>query len=190
MKTLTSTPKWDILTQVIAIGAKITLEMNQSIERSKSGWSNLLKGCALLAVLAVVGIIVLLIYLMRMPAMKSIMDCRTNIVAVGEAIGRYHDATGNYPSDLHAIEKDYLANRSVLRCPLDKSNSEESSYKYHRPLANSGGRFIMLECGRHSLGKDMPISRLIFLKNGTVDMENPDMKKILENERKKTSGTH
>ena len=166
------------------------MEIDQSNERSKSGWSKLLKGCAVLAVLAVVGLIALLIYLMRMPAMKAIMDCRTNIVAVGEAIGRYHDATGNYPSDLQAIEKDYLANRSVLHCPLDKSKSRESSYTYHRPSANSGDRFIMLECNRHSLGKDMPISRLIFLKNGTVDMENPDMKKILENERKKASGAH
>ena len=166
------------------------MEMNVSNERSKSGCSKLLKGCAVTAVLVVVGLILLLIYLMRMPKMQSIMDCRTNIVAVGEAIGRYHDATGNYPSDLRAIEKDYLVDRSVLHCPLDKSNRRESSFTYHRPLANSGDRFIMLECRRHSLGKDMPISRLIFLKNGTVDMENPDMKKLLENERKKVSGTH
>lgn len=144
--------------------------------KSSSGGSNLLKGCAIVAAMAIVGLIVLLVYLVRMPTVQSIMKCRMNMVAVGDAIGRYHDATGAYPADLHAIEKEYLTDRSVLRCPLDKSKDNKPSYAYHRPGANSGDRFIMLECNRHRFGKEMPVSKLMLLKDGTIEMEKPDLK--------------
>lgn len=155
------------------------------IDKGSRGPSKLLKGCAIVGILAIVGLIVLLMYLMKMPSVKFIRECRMNMAAVGEAIGRYHDSTGDYPQDLRAIEKEYLADRSVLRCPLDKSKGDEPSYTYHRPGAKAGEKFVMMECNRHRLSKDMPVSKLVLYRNGIVEMEKPDMKKVMDEQDKK-----
>lgn len=155
------------------------------IDHVSKGPSRLFKGCAIVGVLAIVGLIMLLMYLMKMPSIRDIMLCRTNMVSVGNAIGRYYDFTGSYPTNLSDIKKEYLANPAVLRCPLDKSEDNKPSYKYNRPGPNAGDKFVILECDRHRLMKDMPVSKLILYKNGMVEMEKPDMKAIEEKNRKK-----
>lgn len=110
----------------------------------------------------------LLLYAMRMPAVRGMLGCQSNLMEVGGALRRYSDLHGSYPRDLSAIEKDYLKDPSVLRCPLDRDPSGVSSYIYHRPGANAKGDFVVLVCTRHRFSRDTPRTQLVYLKKGAV----------------------
>jgi hypothetical protein len=120
-----------------------------------------------------VGVLILLIYLGRLPFVQDIVKCRTNMADVGAALQRFCDVNGRYPAQLVDLERDYLKDPTVLRCPLDKSSDSNTSYTYHRPKASSPADFVVLECTRHRLAKDMPRTKLLLHKDGNVTVENP-----------------
>jgi hypothetical protein len=110
----------------------------------------------------------LLLYAMRMPAVRGMLKCQSNLMEVGGALRRYADLHGSYPRDLSAIEKDYLKDPSVLRCPLDRNSGGVSSYIYHPPGPNAKGDFVVLVCTRHRFSRDTPATQLVYLKKGVV----------------------
>ena len=147
------------------------MELDTNVNGSAPGCSRPLKGCAIIAAIAFVGVIALLIYMSRMPVVQDVVTCRMNMTAIGAALDRYHDVHNSYPRSLDEMKKDYLKNPSVLRCPLDKSSGTETSYIYHRPKAGYPPSFIVLECCRHKLAKDAPISKMKLRKDGKIILD-------------------
>jgi len=141
------------------------LSINQDPYGGMWRWTRPLKACAVLAALAMIGLIVMLVVVAKMPTVRSLAVCRTNMAAIGQAIRRYHDVNDAYPASLSQLRGVYLKDNSVLRCPLDKSEGDSPSYTYRRPSESSPATFQMLECDRHRLRKDVSISRIILQKN-------------------------
>ncbi len=165
------------------------METEQLTNRGPRGCRRLLIGCGVVTALIIAGFAALLIYTLRMPSARELLRCRDDMIAVGDALRRYEDVNGSYPPDLQALEKDYLKDPSVLRCPLDKSPSSQTSYIYHRPGPNAKGDFVVLECCRHRIRGDVPVSRLLILKDGTFNIETPSLQQqVKEMERRKDGG--
>ena len=148
-----------------------------SDNQSQSGCRKPLIACAVITALVIAAVVVLLIYLSRMPIVVNTWTCRRNMTEINDALRRYYDVNDVYPPDLDTLEKDYLKDKSVLRCPLDKSPGSAPSYVYHRPGPNSHGGFVVLECSLHRLGSDEPVTKLVLLKNGDVNVERVQLKK-------------
>ncbi|MCL5105111.1 MAG: hypothetical protein M1133_13490 [Armatimonadetes bacterium] len=140
----------------------------------RSGCSKPVKGCAIVAALLCLAFVILLVYVARMPSVHSLIKCRENMAAVGDAIRRYHDVNNSYPPDLEILKKDYLKNPSVLRCPVDKSIGDKPSYTYHVPPAGAKGDFVALECERHLLGPGMPPMKLRLHLDGNLELVKPN----------------
>lgn len=145
------------------------------------GCSRPMKGCMVTIGIALIGLMALLFYASRMPAVREIVQCRDNMTQIGAAIGRYHDVNGTYPADLLVLKKEYIKDQSILRCPLDKSPGNAPSYSYHKPVPGSRGHFAMLECDRHRMSKEIPPYKMIFRKDGSLEIKNP----VLQRKTKK-----
>jgi hypothetical protein len=162
------------------------VEMNLPEPRTPRGCSRPLKACAVILALVVVAVILLFWYALRMPAMRALVQCQTNMMAVGQALQRYEDVNGVYPKDLDTLKKDYLKDDSVLRCPLVKPDEEGSCYIYHRPGPGADDKFVILECDLHKTRGEVPIKKLQLLKDGTVNAEGlPLDEAIKESEKRK-----
>ena len=148
-----------------------------SDNQSQSGCRKPLTACAVITALVIAAVVTLLIYLFRLPVVVSMRACQTNMIEINDALRRYYDVNGVYPPDLDTLEKDYFKDKSVLRCPLDKSPGNAPSYVYHRPSPNAPGDFVVLECSLHRLGPNEPIPKLVLLKNGHVTVERLQSKK-------------
>ncbi|MHB9037181.1 MAG: hypothetical protein ACYC64_10970 [Armatimonadota bacterium] len=155
-----------------AIVAGMEMENNQDRKPLGCAWP--LRGCAIAVGVVFTGLMILLIYLARMPVVQDIVSCRTNMIEIGAALQRYYDVNGTYPERLVDLKKDYLKKPSVLHCPLDKSSDSDTSYIYHRPKPDSPASFVVLECNRHRLGKDMPFTKLLLRKDGNITVEKPE----------------
>lgn len=154
------------------------MESDNQRVRSSSGCIKPLRACSVIALLLVIVVIGLLIYAMKIPSIQVMLKCRDNMTQVGEALQRYHSVNNSYPVDLRVIEKEYLKDKSVLRCPSDKSANDESSYIYNRPPANAKGTFVILECDRHRARRDMPPSKLKLMINGAF--KSPSMREAMD----------
>ncbi|MCE5314701.1 MAG: hypothetical protein ABFD49_02980 [Armatimonadota bacterium] len=132
------------------------------------GCAWLLRGCAVVVGIAFAGLMALLIYVSRMHTVQDIAKCRDNMIAIGAALDRYNDVNGKYPEQLVDLKRDYLKKPSVLRCPVDKSAGCDTSYIYHRPKPDSQDDFVVLECNRHRLRKDVPLTKLLLHKDGNI----------------------
>ena len=150
----------------------------------RTGCSRPLKACALILALLAIAFIATLIYMIRLPVVRSLVKCQSNMMAISAAIKRYNDVNGAYPPNLMALKKDYLKAPSVLRCPLSELGSDKPSYIYHRPGPNAPDDFAILECKLHKLRPDVPISKLQLLKNGTIRPVTPKFKEVLREQSK------
>lgn len=144
------------------------MEVRRGDLGERPGCSRPAKACAITLVAVVALFLGLMFYAFRMPVVRGVVRCQTNMREIGDALRRYNDVNRSYPRDLESMSKDYLKDPSVLRCPLDRSPSEAPSYIYHRPDSSSPGSFVVLECRHHDLGRDLPPSTLVYMKNGTV----------------------
>lgn len=147
------------------------MEVNNANPK-QPGCSLLLKSCLVITALVIGLFMAGMIYMIRMTSVRSIATCKENMLEVGAAVQRYKDVNGRRPMDLNTLRKDYLGNASVLRCPLDKTTGDAPSYAYNR---RSTGAHVMLECDRHRLRKDMPVSKLVVRGDGTFDMVSPTL---------------
>ena len=138
---------------------------------STKGCSRPFKACLAVLILVAAAFIGLLIYAIRMPAIRGLVKCQSNMIEIGAALRRYADLHGSYPADLSAIRREYLKDPGVLRCPLDTSPSDRPSYIYHRPKPNSGPDFVVLVCTHHRFSPETPPARLVYLKRGVVKLE-------------------
>jgi len=112
------------------------------------GCSKALKGCLVITTI-LLGLFIAAVFLAtRIPSVRASGECMSNMQEVAAAISRYEDVEGRRPSDLKLLAKDYLEDRSVLRCPLDGSVGDTPSYAYNPKARGSG---VMLECDRHKL---------------------------------------
>lgn len=166
------------------------MELENSNRRNLPGCGRPLKGCAVVFGLIFLLFVVFMFWMFKNPNIQGILNCRNNMEEVSAAISRYHQATGEYPPNLEALKTEYLRSARVLRCPLDKSRSDEPSYIYHRPSSKDKDDFIVLECDRHKLRSDFPLSRLLCLKDGSFKMINPSYKETLQNERMNQKGNN
>lgn len=141
------------------------MEVNSDNSRPP-GCGMALKGCLIVTALVMGLFIAGLLYFSRVPSVKAIHVCGTNLQEVAAAISRYNDVAGHRPPNLRALAKQYLRDPAVLRCPLDKSPGGAPSYTYN-PRAGDGQ--VMLECDRHRLKQDLPNSKLRVLGNGRFE---------------------
>jgi hypothetical protein len=144
---------------------------------SKSGCRKPLTACAVITALVIAVVVGLLIYLFRMPVIVNMRACQSKMIEINDALRRYYDVNGEYPPDLRTLEKDYIKDKSVLRCPLDKSPGNAPSYVYHRPGRNAPGDFVVLECSLHRLARNEPVIKLVLLKNGRPTVERLQLRK-------------
>ena len=164
------------------------MEIKQTETKNILRLTTPLRACAVIVALAVVGLIVMLVMLAKMPAFQDIVVCKSNMTEVASAIKRYYDVNNKYPANLDDLKKEYIKDKSILKCPLDKSEGDESSYKYIIPERKSKDTFIVLECDRHKLRPDMGYSKIVLYKNGEVEIINPTIKETIkyqENMKKK-----
>jgi hypothetical protein len=160
------------------------LSENQGMYGGLWQWTRPLKACAVLAALAMIGLITMLVVLARMPAVRSLAVCREHMAALGGALGRYNDVNDTYPENLNQLRGVFLKDDKVLRCPLDKSQGDAPSYTYRRPNSSSPDTFPMLECDRHRLRRDIPVSKLILQKNQEFTVSIPTLDKPKEKRRR------
>ncbi len=146
----------------------ITLELENNNIKSMPGCSAPVRGCVIVLAAALVMLIGSLVWMLRMPTVKTMWKCRDNIIAIGAALERYNTVNGKYPAKLSDLKKEYLTDPSVLRCPLDKSEKDATSYTYNRPGPGSPDDFIVLECHRHKISEDLPQTSLRLLKSGRL----------------------
>lgn len=151
------------------------MEQDHYDTRSTISCSKPLIGCGIAAGIAVALVLGMLLYLLRMPVIRSVMACRSNMTELGRALERYHDVNHEYPADLIALKKEYLKDPKVLECPLD-TDGGEPSYTYHRPGPDAPDDFVVLECSRHRLEAGAEPSTLKLLKNGSVTVESAHSK--------------
>ncbi len=144
------------------------MEPKQYDSESVFGCSRPVKACLVVIVALAALFIGLLTYTLKMPAVQGMVRCRSNMMDIGAALKRYHDANGRYPADLGEIRAEYLKDPSVLRCPQARSSDGESSYVYHRPPSGARGSFVILECRNHRFSPKTPRSTLVYLKSGIV----------------------
>jgi len=142
-----------------------------------------MKGCLITTAVVLLLFMVAVYYFSRLPSVQSIQRCEANMQQIADAISRYDDVNGRRPADLKALQKEYLAKRAVLRCPLDRSPGDASSYAYH---PNAGDREVMLECDRHKLRGDMPRSRLVVYGDGSLKIVNPGIREAMDEARKRS----
>lgn len=143
------------------------MELNSNnTNRNAAGCSKPLKACSVIVVVCMLAVIGLLIYAMQLKPIRIMLKCRNNITEVGAALDRYHTVNGEYPPDLETLKKEYLKDPNVLKCPLDKSSGDKSSYIYNRPSSSSKDTFVILECDRHKASRDLPPSKLKLMVNG------------------------
>jgi len=156
-----------------------------------TGCAPYLKGCLIVVAVLIVAFLGLLIYVLQMKPVRDLAQCKVNMETIGEALRRYNDVNGEYPTDLKPIAKDYLKDDSVLYCPLSTNRRRETSYTYHRPGASAKDDFVVLECARHKLRPDVPASKILLLRSGGVIAESPSFREFMrENEkRSKKKGT-
>ena len=154
--------------------------MDQNINNAQpaKGCSKYFKGCLIITAVMMAAIIGLFIYAMNLPAIQVMLECRDNMTQVGEALERYHSVNSTYPPDLETLKKEYLKDPSVLKCPLDKSGGNKSSYIYHKPPENAADTFVILECDRHSMGHNMPPSKLKLMING--EFKSPSFQEAMD----------
>lgn len=148
------------------------MELDHYNTRSTIGCSRPLIGCGIAAALVVVLVLGMLVYLLRMPAIRSVMTCRSNLTELGRALQRYYDVNHEYPASLGDLEREYLKDTQVLRCPLDIGPTKRG-YVYHRPGPDSPDNFVVIECGRHKLKPGAPRSTLKLLKSGAIAVQTP-----------------
>ncbi len=149
-------------------------ELDQYDTGNAPGCSRALKTCAVVALVLVALCIGAIIWVLRTPAVRGVLTCRANMVEVGQALERYHKVNAEYPSDLRSLEKEYLSDTSVLRCPLDKSRPDGPSCRYNRPGPHAKDDFVILQCDRHSLKPDTPATALTLRKDGTFEAKTPN----------------
>ncbi len=92
----------------------------------------------------------LLVILSQIPSVRSKVQCKSNMTAISLALQRYYWPNEGFPDSLETLRKDYLKDPKVLRCPLDKSPGDKSSYTYIKPAANASNDVIVLRCDRHN----------------------------------------
>lgn len=58
-------------------------------------------------------------------------ECKANLTAIGEALGRYaEDNEGRYPDSLAELTPDYVERPAVLHCPLKEGGSPGAGYLF------------------------------------------------------------
>lgn len=124
-----------------------------------------------------------MVYVMRLPSIHAMQQCASNLQEVGAAISRYEDVNDRRPAKLRELEKQYLSDASVLRCPLDKSPGNEPSYTYNPKATDSQ---VMMECDRHRLKRDMPKSKLQVLGDGTFKTVSPSISDAMKEAEKQS----
>jgi|LSQX01.2.fsa_nt_gb hypothetical protein len=145
------------------------------------GCSAPLKGCLIVSAIVMALFLVALIHFSRMPSVHAIGTCKYNLQELAAAVSRYEDVTGSRPEKLKDLAGQYLSDKSVLKCPLDKTSDKTSSYTYN-PKAKGGQ--VMIECDRHRLKKDMPNSRLRVLGDGKFEIKNPGFRETVKEAEK------
>lgn len=156
------------------------MEVNNANPR-RPGCSILLKSCLVITALVIGLFMAGMIYMIRMTSVRSIATCKEHMLEVAAAVQRYEDVNGHRPSDLNALRKDYLEDLSVLRCPLDKTPGGTPSYAYN-PKARDA--HVMLECDRHRLRKDMPVSKLVVDGDGNFTIVSPSLSEAFKEAEK------
>jgi hypothetical protein len=154
------------------------VEEHQSNAHSLPGCGWPLKGCAVVTAIVVCGLVGLLLYVLMLPGMRELRKCQANMLEIRDALGRYHDVNGEYPPDLQTLAKEYLKDKSVLRCPLSEPGRSGSSYTYNRPGPHSPGSSPVLVCEYHNKRRNLPIRKLMLLKNGRIKVESLSMREI------------
>jgi len=157
------------------------MEANNTTPQRPAGCSLLLKSCLVTTVLVIALFMAGLIYMVRMTSVRDLSTCAEHMREVAAAVERYDDVNSHRPAKLAALRKEYLKDPSVLRCPLDKSPGERPSYAYN-PEARDGQ--TMLECDRHRIRDDMPISKLKIHGDGTFEMVKPSLSETLKEAEK------
>ena len=109
-------------------------------------WSTVL-AIAIAAVALLVGL--MLVIISQMPSARNDLGCKFNMIALSEALRRYHWPNEGYPATLEALRKEYLRDPAVLRCPLDRTPGSAPSYTYTKPSPDSPDNMVILECDRH-----------------------------------------
>lgn len=144
------------------------MEPPQPEIRQPQGCSRSFRACIVVVGLLTVLFLGLLVYAFRMPAVRGVVRCKSNLEAIGAALGRYNDVNGSYPRSLAEIRSEYLKDPSVLRCPLDEARAGDTSYVYHRPKSTAKDSFVILECHHHRLLRDAPPTVLVYQLGGVV----------------------
>ena len=148
-----------------------------------AGCSPPLKGCLVTTVIVMALFLGVLAYFSRMPSVRAMGVCKYNMQELAAAIDRYKAVNGHRPESLDELADQYLKDPSVLRCPLDKSSGDTSSYTYN---PKAGDNQIMLECARYKLRHDMPNSILRVSGDGRFDVRNPGIKETIRDAEKRS----
>ena len=145
--------------------------------RRMAGWKLALIICSILVIGALVLAAVLMAALFKHAAFSDMMgqyrvmmECEAQIEQIGAALRRYEVGHEEYPSKIEDLYPDYLASRSLLRCPADPRDADSgpSSYAYTRPKRGASDETAVLVCGRHRVSNSLPPTIIRLMKNGKV----------------------
>ncbi|MFQ3550048.1 MAG: hypothetical protein SNJ70_09900 [Armatimonadota bacterium] len=131
-------------------------------------WSKPFKGCLIALLVILLGFIWLFLYVLKIPTIERIGNCRENILIVGRAIELYKSKYKEYPNSLSDIKDEFLKDKSVVGCQDAKGNFDE--FLYHKPSFESPDDFIVLEKDMGENIKGIKIGRMVYLKSGVVSM--------------------
>ncbi len=144
-------------------------ESDNNQNQIKRGPSPCCLGCLTPIIIIILLFVGMCVYVYNQPYTKPIMSCLQNQLEIYEAIGRYKDLNNTYPNNLKELEKEYLKDKSVLYCPLDK---DKAGYEYANPEKEKGTKYIT-KCSKHKLNEYTPFPPIIITPQGKFqyDME-------------------
>jgi len=104
----------------------------------------------------------------QIPNVRLYVTCTQHAQTISFALDRYATKNGKYPQKLDELYPDYIEDKSILLCPLDKHPDGGSSYTYTRPSLDAPGDTIILTCKRHIIFPGQPPMLVAVTKDGQV----------------------
>jgi len=144
----------------------------QEIEtpNSQRHWRPALISCSVFTVFILLILTLVLASFYRSPYYRELAQCRIQIQAVGDALGRYAIKNDAYPEKLTDLVPDYIS-KERLHCPNDNSSPDTVSFEYTRLSLDAPDKAILLRCHHHKIKKSkFPGVVLHYSKDGTVGL--------------------
>lgn len=132
-------------------------ELSEELKKSRKGC----RGCLITVLVILILFLGSCIYVSHLPAFNPLMTCVENQMELYSAIQRYRDLHNAYPKSLNDIKEEYLKDKNIIYCPLDKKHE---GYEYFSP--DKTDQDFILRCKRHKLSENQPIPPIITTKDG------------------------